>query len=71
MHTTQVDFQIENIAKNSLTIVINHNSSGIVKERLCAGVIKQIDNQNKKLISVQVHNIFLSDDCKGYFLLGY
>ncbi|CAF3648052.1 unnamed protein product [Rotaria sordida] len=52
IHTTKVDFRIENISSNHLTIVINHNNTGTIRERLCSGHVNQVDNQNT-LIAVQ------------------
>ncbi len=46
MHTTKVDFQIENITNKQFTIRINHNNTGTISPRLCSGHISQVNNRN-------------------------
>ncbi|CAF4111813.1 unnamed protein product [Rotaria sp. Silwood2] len=45
IHTTKVDFRIENVSSNHLTIVIKHNNTGLTSERLCSGHFHSVDNQ--------------------------
>ncbi|CAF2960440.1 unnamed protein product [Rotaria sp. Silwood2] len=45
VHTTKVDFRIENVSSNHLTIVIKHNNTGLISERLCSGHFHSVDNQ--------------------------
>ncbi|CAF0815218.1 unnamed protein product [Rotaria sp. Silwood1] len=52
IHTTKVDFRIQNISSNHLTIMINHNKTRAIRERFCSGHVSQVDNQ-KTLIAVQ------------------
>ncbi|CAF3399557.1 unnamed protein product [Rotaria sp. Silwood1] len=37
IHTTKVDFRIQNISSNHLTIMINHNKTRAIRERFCSG----------------------------------
>ncbi|CAF2529323.1 unnamed protein product [Rotaria sp. Silwood2] len=50
VHTTNVDFRIANISSNHLTIVINHNNTGTISERLCAGYVDQVDHQKTSMV---------------------
>jgi len=53
VHTTHVDFRIENLSSTQLTIRINHNNTGTIRERLCSGRVSSGDDQ-KLLTTVQV-----------------
>jgi len=47
VHTTKVDFRIDDISSKQFTIRINHNNTGTISERLCSGDITEIDDQNR------------------------
>ncbi len=51
MHTTKVDFQIEDVSSKQFTIRINHNNTGTISQRLCSGHISQVDEQNTSILT--------------------
>ena len=53
VHTTNVDFRIEDISSKKFTISINHNNTGTISQRLCSGYISEVDDQDR-LATVQV-----------------
>ncbi|CAF1647953.1 unnamed protein product [Rotaria magnacalcarata] len=52
IHLTKVDFRVENISTDRVTLMIDHNRTGTISERLCAGHVTLVDN-TKELIGVQ------------------
>lgn len=52
-HTTIIDYQINDITSTGLTVYINHNNTGTIHPRLCAGRINQMDEQERWVL-VQV-----------------
>lgn len=58
MHTTNVDFRIEDISSKQFTIRINHTNTGTIGQRLCSGYIGQIDDRNTSIV-VQVRELLM------------
>ncbi|CAM4906833.1 unnamed protein product [Rotaria socialis] len=56
IHLTKVDFRVENISADQVTLMIDHNRIGTISERLCTGHVTLVDN-TKQLIGVQVRDI--------------
>ncbi|CAM4910948.1 unnamed protein product [Rotaria socialis] len=52
IHLTKVDFRVENISADQVTLMIDHNRIGTISERLCTGHVTLVDN-TKQLIGVQ------------------
>jgi hypothetical protein len=58
VHTTNVDFRIEDISNKQFTILINHSNTGTIGQRLCSGYIGQIDDRNTSIL-VQVRKLLM------------